>query len=118
MVAWFSQKITEYERGLLQRSYPQFHTIEEAWLTFDRVEFDDRYAYRMRESQRDTKPIFVKRSRSASYLTEEKKLKMEEFSKFVEELKQKVNAEEYRKRIMEWEKEWKEKHNNSEEDKN
>jgi hypothetical protein len=106
MVAWFSQKITEYEHGLLSKKYRQFHTIEEAWLNLDRIELDGRYAYKMRESRRATKPIFVRERGRTLQLTEEERLRREEFCKFVEELKsQKVSPEEYRKRVMEWQKE-------------
>lgn len=112
MAAWFSQKITEYERGLLHKSYRQFDIIEEAWLALDRIEFGGRYTYKTRESRRVTKPIFVKRERRTTFrLTEEEKLKREEFRKFVEKLKsQNVRGEEYRKRVKEWQRGWKEKH--------
>jgi len=59
MVAWFSQKITEYECRSLSKNYYQFHIIEEAWLNFDRIRLGGKYAYRIRESRRFTKPIFV-----------------------------------------------------------
>jgi len=107
MIAWFSEKITEYERGLLSRSYRQFQIIEEAWLNLDRMELEGRYAYKTRESRRVTEPTFVKSERRRAFgLTEEEKQEREQFRKFVEDLKsQKVSPEEYRKRIMEWQKE-------------
>ena len=106
MVAWFSQKITEYENGTLPDNYKQIDLIEEAYTLFDRREVEGRYAYKLREAP-DVIPK-VKSEKAARSVTlrkrrlEERK-KQEEFRKFVEELKrEKVTPEEYRERIMKW----------------
>ncbi len=84
MIAWFSQKLTEYEHGKLSESYSQFSLIEEAWESLDRRVTEDGYSYKMRHLRRDT-PIFVKERRQrASQLKVDKK----EFAKLVDRMKQ------------------------------
>jgi len=106
MVAWFSQKITEYENGTLPENYRQIDLIEEAYNIFDRKEIEGRYAYKLRVTPDVVpRPKSMKATKEAALRVrrmEEKKRK-EEFRKFVEELRrQKVTPEEYRERIMKW----------------
>ena len=100
MVAWFSQKITEYERGKLEpESYREFDMIEEAYRLFDRKTIGGRYAYKLRTTPR-TLPETIRQK----MLERLKKMEeREEFREFVEALqKEKISPEEYRKRIAEW----------------
>jgi len=106
MVAWFSQKITEYENGTLPDNYRQIDLIEEVYTLFDRREIEGRYAYKLRAAPDvvpEVKGVKVtKRSTLIEKRVEERK-RQEEFRKFVEDLKrEKVTPEEYRKRIMKW----------------
>jgi len=106
MVAWFSQKITEYENGSLPENYRQIDLIEEAYNMFDRREIEGRYSYKLREAP-DVVPKAhrVKASKGARFRERriEEQRRKEEFRKFVEELKrQKVTPEEYRERVMKW----------------
>jgi len=113
MVAWFSQKITEYENGTLPENYKRIDLIEEAYTLFDRREIEGRYAYKLRDTPKvvpktkggkATKGITLKERRM------DERKRQEEFRKFVEELKrEKVTPEEYRERIMKW----RERENNS-----
>jgi len=108
MVAWFSQKITEYENGTLPENYKQIDLIEEVYTLFDRRQIEGRYAYKLR-----TAPDIVPKAKSTREIKrgilKENRMKVrkrqEKFRKFVEELKkQKVAPEEYRERIMKWRK--------------
>lgn len=100
VVAWFSQKITEYENGTLREHYKQIDLIEEAYSIFDRKELDGRYAYKLRVAPdvipegtdgKVTKGSIVRQKRL------EEKRRQDAFRRFVEDLKkQKVTGEEYR----------------------
>jgi len=100
MIAWFSQKITEYENGNLEpESYGEFYLIEEAYGFFDRKRMKGRYAYRLSTAPRIAPEVVRERMLERLRKVKER----EEFRKFVEELqKAKVSAEEYRRRITEW----------------
>jgi hypothetical protein len=83
MVAWFSQKITEYEHGELSERYSQYSLIQEAWRRFDRKVVRNRYSYKVRSSPREA-PIFVKGGRRRERMPE---AKQKEFSKLVDLMK-------------------------------
>jgi hypothetical protein len=80
MVAWFSQKITEYEHGQLLERYSLYSLIEEAWKSLDRRAIKNRYSYKVRSLPRET-PIFVKEKRWRLQTLE---ANQKEFSRLVE----------------------------------
>lgn len=80
MVAWFSQKITEYEHGELSERYSQYSLIEEAWKSLDRRVVRNRYSYKVRSLPKET-PIVVKGKRRCLQTLE---ANQKEFSRLVE----------------------------------
>jgi len=53
MVAWFSQKITKYQKSTLPSSYSQYQLIKHASTVFERRKRKgERYAYRLRRKRR------------------------------------------------------------------
>ena len=108
MVAWFSQKVTEYENGNLPANYRQFYLIEEAYRMFDRKKAEGRYAYRLRYALAPKiPPKIAHKGKAITQEQIEEMKKREEFRKYVESLKKQrargeISAEEYRKRTMEW----------------
>jgi hypothetical protein len=103
MVAWFSQKITEYENGNLPLNYKQFHLIEKTYRMFDRKKIGGRYAYKLRPTPASKIIPKITEKRKAIIRNHVEMKKKKEFRKYVEALK-KLNlpAEEYRKLIMKW----------------
>jgi len=52
MVAWFSQKITQYRKSSLPSSYSQYQLIKHAWTAFERRKRKGvPYAYRLRRKR-------------------------------------------------------------------
>lgn len=109
MLAWFSQKITEYLYGNLSENYCQYSLVQDAALTLERErETEDTYSYKLR-GETDLKEIYQKLEPAARKRIEDKIMK-EEFRRYVEKLKaQGLLGEEIRKLTIEWEKKWRQR---------
>jgi len=122
IVAWFSQKITEYEKGDLSNAYSQFYLIQEAYAIFDRAKIGGNYAYKteftpelsFKVEERKRQKIeeleeFSKELRKVLRMSKQKLVdrqveeirRKDEFKEFAEMLKRKkVPPDVYRKLIM------------------
>jgi len=94
MVAWFSQKITQYENGNLNPNYRCYDIISSISNSYDRKVDGITYSYKRVIG---TKPLIINKPKSKD------ELKKMEFAEFVQELKDKgIRGEEYRKAIKKW----------------
>ena len=104
MVAWLSQKYTEYESGDLSENYYALKIVENVYLHFERKEEGTLYSYRKTPYLK--KPINqkeTKRNRTVKKRGHERTPKQIAFAKFVQNLKNKgIRGSEYRKAVMEW----------------
>ena len=114
MLAWFSQRYTEYERGGLTPGGPVFIAIEEAYTLLERERVGrEAYNYRLRVEPAPKITQRYQRKRT-KHVPEELLEKQKEFAKFVKELKAKksrgeITAEDYRRLVVEWGKQWEER---------
>jgi len=94
IVAWFSQRITEYETGQLDSNYSVYDIIEDAYCTFDRKKESNNttYSYRITDTKKQPHKVLTK-----------EKILQKRFSEYVEYLKTlKLTGKEYRQKVMEW----------------
>jgi hypothetical protein len=101
MVAWFSQKITEYEKGELSPRYKAYNIIQQAYRLFERKKDGEHYSYKLRYTPDN---MSVQKASVVRYYTKpKKKLKQERFRAFVEYLKEiKIEPSLYRRLITVW----------------
>jgi len=95
MVAWFSQKITEYELGILSPRSKCYELIQNAFRSFERKRIGKVYSYRKRSHDRPSK-IHMSFKNS-------KHLRQERFRLFVDYLKEcKIEPELFRRLTVLW----------------